>query len=228
MLLRSIAILVLGAAASLCAQEVQFIDLTSVQQRVELRFPPAPLVDGVADSGFGGLTIGCGGADFRDPHALGVYLEGVSADGFDPAQPFDAEFKVLNTGRAPIELPVSPHLSDLQPYDPSEKFSYLSLALAVDVVEEPSLMGYVQLYGATDHEGTVMVLQPGEWIRVRAELKLEPREAPKQSPLPNTFRLRPGFWLRKNTFQPGPGGYSTQMNNLYPNETPTPSVTVQR
>lgn len=223
MLLRSVAILIFGAAGSLWAQEVQFIDLVSVQQRVELRYPPAPpVVNGVA-SAFTGAGIGDCGSDFRDPHALGVYLEGVDPDGFDPVQPFEAEFKVLNTGRAPIELPVSPHLSDLQPSDESREFSYLSLALAVSVVEDPSSMGYIQLYGAADHEETTRLLQPGEWIRVRAKLKLQ--TPPKAS---STFRLQAGWWLRKNTFIPHDGGYSTDANNLCPNETPTPEVTVRR
>lgn len=223
MLVRCIAIVICGAAGSLCAQEVQFIDLVSIQQRVELRYPPAPsVVNGVA-GGFGGEAIGDGAPDIRDPHALGLYLEKIGADGFDPAPPFEAEFKVLNTGRAPIELPVSPHLSDLQPSDSSREFSYLSLALAVSVVEDASSIGYVQLYGAADHEGTIRILQPGEWIRVKAKLKLQP-----QPPFFSTFRLRPGWWLRKNTFLPGPGGYFTQMNNLYPNDTPTPFVRVRR
>ena len=211
------------SAGSLCAQEVKLIDLVSVQQRVELRYPPAPPVVNGVSGGFAGGSISDGAPDIRDPHALGVYLEGAKTDGFDPAQPFTAEFKVLNTGRAPIELPVSPNLSDLQPSDPSKKFSYLSLALTVRVVEHPGSIGYVQLYGAADHKGTIRVLKPGEWIRVRAKLKFQTEPS-----VSSTFTLRPGWWLRKNTFFPHAGGYSTEMNNLYPNNMPTPWVTVRR
>ncbi len=75
-----------------------------------------------------------GGPDRRDPHALGIYLLRVTPTDINPAEPFQVEFKILNTGTAPIELPVSPHLSDLQPRDETVIFDYFSLA----VVETPT------------------------------------------------------------------------------------------
>jgi len=68
----------------------------------------------------------------------------------------------------------------------------------------------------------MMDLKPGEWIRVRATVKLHnwPRE-------PIFGRLRGGFWLRKNIFRPQPGGAFTDTQNLYPNATPTPSLPVR-
>lgn len=153
------------------AQEVKFINLTDIEQRTELRFPPAPpSVNGVG-GGYSSVGIGDGAPDFRDPHALGVYLLHVSPSEVDPAQPFEAEFKVVNTGRAPIDVPVWPHLSDLQPGDALAVFSYFSIALSITVKEGPGSNGYVELYGATGHEGTMLTLEPGEWIRVKANVK---------------------------------------------------------
>jgi hypothetical protein len=75
--------------------------------------------------------MGDGAPDQRDPHALGIYLMRVTPTDINAAEPFQVEFKILNTGTAPIELPVSPHLSDLQPSDESVAFNYSSLALVV-------------------------------------------------------------------------------------------------
>ena len=64
--------------ALLHAQEVKYIDLTFVQQRTELRHPPAPppeCEDGKClGEGIGGASVRDGAADQRDSHALGVYL----------------------------------------------------------------------------------------------------------------------------------------------------------
>ena len=218
--------------ALLQAQEVKYIDLTFVQQRTELRLPPAPppeCKDGKCSmgGGFGG-SVGDGAPDQRDPHALGVYLLSVTPTEIHPAKPFEAEFKVLNTGTAPIEVPIYPHLSDFQPSDESVPFTYFSLALVVQGESEPEgtgsnvpALGYVELYGSHEHEGSEMELKPGEWIRVRATVKLH------TWPLEPIFgRLRGGFWLRKNIFRPRPEGAFTETQNLYPNATPTPSLAV--
>lgn len=222
-------LLFLACSALLKAQEVKYLDVSAVQQRTTLRYPATlqpecePGKSCVA-GGYGGASVADGAADRRDPRALGVYLLQVAPRDIDPTQPFEAEFRVLNTGVAPIEVPVSPHLSDLQPSDESAVFSYFSLALVVQV-ERPQPgtppVGFVQLYGAANHEGTMLVLKPGEWIRVRAQVKLQ-----SWPPLAPT-RARGEFWLRRNTFQPHPGGGFTSIENLYPYVTPTPWIDIR-
>jgi len=220
--------LLLLVAVSALSQEIRYIDLTAVKQHTQLRYPPAPPVEceegAVCSSGgYGGISVGDGAPDWRDPHALGVELLRVSPADVNAAEPFEAEFRVLNTGRAPIDIPVSPHLSDLQPSDPSLDFSYFSLALVADVAGEPggpdvSSVGFVELYGSPDQDGTMVVLKPGEWIRVTANVKLQPRSWPMEQV---SARFRGEFWLHKNTFHPHPGGKFTEVQNLYPNHTPT-------
>src|SRR5437016_1895631 len=132
-------LLVLVCSGFLSAEEVKYIDLTSIQQRTELRTPPSPPTDcsNCLGPGWGGGSVTDGAPDFRDPHALGVFLLRVTPTDFDPEEPFEAEFRVQNTGLVPIDIPVSPHLSDLQPDDDSESFSYLSIALVVRGESEP-------------------------------------------------------------------------------------------
>ena len=226
------AFLVLAWPCFVKAQEVKYIDLTSVQQRAELRHPPAAPAEckegTCTGGGSGGVSVGDGAPDQRDPHALAVYLLHVTPTEIRPAEPFETEFKVLNAGRVPIELPVYPHLSDLQPSDESVAFSYFSLALVVQGEGEPKghgqnvpALGFVELYGSHEHEGSIMKLRPGEWIRVRATVKLS------TWPLEPVFaRLRGSFWLRRNTFRPQPGGAFTEIQNLYPNDISTPSIPV--
>src|SRR5260370_13117357 len=119
-------------------------------------------------------------------------------------EPFRVEFKILNTGTAPIDLPVSPHLSDLQPSDESVAFNYSSLALVVRGEAEPQgppvdSIGFVELFGSPDHSESMMVLRPGEWIRVSASVSLLTCPAATVSP-----RLRGDFWLLRHTFAPLP------------------------
>lgn len=222
--------IVLICCVSLNAQEIRNIDLTAISQRTELRNPPAPPShcdsgSACAAQGGGGVGVGDGAPDWRDPHALGVYLERVCPTEINPAQPFEAEFKVLNTGLAPIEIPVFPHLSDLQPND-SAPFDYSSISLVVRVGGTPKgpdvvSLAFVELYGSADHEGTMLVLRPGEWVRVKTKMKL--RLWPLE---PVDARFRGEFWLRKNTFRPYPGGSFTEVQNLHPNVTPTPWLAV--
>jgi len=150
----------------------------------------------------------------------------VSPIDINPEEPVEVEFKLLNTGSVPLEVPVSPDLSYLQPADESIPFTYSSLALVTKAKSEqqaPALssVGYVQLYGAGDHKESMLTLKPGEWIRVRGEVKLW--ACPSE---PVASSLQGEFWLRSNKFRPHPGGSSTEINNLYPNATPTPATAV--
>jgi hypothetical protein len=221
-------LLVLARPGLLKAQEIKYIDLCNVRPRTELRYPPAPQSSSKGlGGGEGGGSVRDGAPDYRDPHALGIYLLSVTPTDINPAEPFQVEFKILNTGTARIELPVSPHLSDLQPRDPSAVFDYFSLALVVRGEGEPEgpqvdSVGFVELFGSADHAESMTVLRPGEWMRVSANVKLLTWPSGTGS-----ARFRGDFWLRRNTFHPRPGGQFIDARNLYPNETPTPFVTVR-
>lgn len=89
-MIRLISVLV-SLAVLAHSQEIKSIDLTQIVQRTELRFPPDPSQPDSSQSdgrgfggGYGGIMVGCGASDIRDPHALGVYLESVSSHEIDP------------------------------------------------------------------------------------------------------------------------------------------------
>jgi len=223
--IRCVLLLLLFVGSGLHAQEIRYIDLSFAGQRTELQHPLGDCRDGMQCVGTDGGSANDGAPDQRDPRALGVYLLHVTPTDINPLEPFEAEFKVLNTGKVPLEPPVSPHLSDLQPSDESLDFHYLSLSLVVRGEPEPqgadvAAVGYVTLYGSPDRDGSVIVLQPGEWIRVRASMKLH------TWPSEPVARLRGQFWLRRNVYHPQPGGGFTETQNLYPNVTFTRSIAV--
>jgi len=219
------------------AQEVRYIDISNVRQRSELRFPPAAPSDCVEgksciSGGSGGGSIGADGASQRDdPHALAIYLLRVTPTDINTIDPFQVEFKVLNSGSAPMELAVSPDLSDLQPGDESADFDYFNLTLLVRGESEPegppvNFLGFVELFGSPEHPESMMRLQPGEWIRVKANITfLTSPSEPVSEPV--SARLRGSFLLAKNTFRPHPGGEFIESHNLYSNEMPTPLISVR-
>src|ERR1700747_510812 len=146
----TLSVLLLAWPATSLAQEIKYIDITSVQQRTELRHPPARPPDckdgNCIGGGIGGGSAGDGAPDQRYPRALGVYLLQVTPTEIRAPEPFEAEFRVVNTGRVAIEVPVYAHLSDLQPSDESVPFSYFSLALVVTgESEQPNVpgLGYI-------------------------------------------------------------------------------------
>lgn len=213
------------------AQEIKFLDLSNIQQRTALRSPPAQQPDcqpnqSCVGGGYVGGSVVDGAPDPRDPRALGVALDAVVPTDIT-LDPFEAEFRIINTGLVSIDLPVWPHLTDLQPPDEWQKFQYLSLALVVRLsATAPAQalgLGYIELYGSVEHEDTVVTLKPGQWIRVRAKIKLHtwPSQAVEA-------QLRGDFWLRKNVYKPHDGGALSEAVNDYPNHTIlAPIVTVR-
>ncbi len=219
-------ILALALSVLACAQEVKFVDLSGVEQRITLRHPPAQPQcnpDGCG-GGVGGGSVGDGAPDRRDPHALGISLERVSPTDIT-LDPFEAEFRVINTGIVPIEVPVSPHLSDLQPLDETKAFTYRSLSLVINLDSigpgQALGIGWVEIYGSTDHKDTIVWLQPGEWVRVKSKVKLHTWPSK-----PVVAKLTSLFWLRENVFTPADGGGFTRSTNQYPNRTSFPAVAV--
>ena len=213
------------------AQEIKFIDLSKIRQRTELRSPPAKQSEcvpnqGCRAGGYGGGSVADGGPDPGDPRALGVALKSVVPTDIT-LDSFEAEFRIINTGLVPFDVPVSPHLSDLQPSDEWKVFHYVSLSVEVRLhaggLVQATGMGYVELYGSVDHEDTFVRLKHGQWIRVKAKVKLH--TWPSQ---PVEAGLSGDFWIHKNMYKPYEGGAFTEAVNDYPNHISFPSgVTVR-
>jgi hypothetical protein len=209
--------------APLLAQQVRFIDLTTTTQRVTLRVPPAPPVEDGFGVGGASSSVGDCGVGARDPRSLTVYLQNVIVRDGDSTRPFEIEFKVLNTGTVPLELPVSQHLADLQPSDASAAFTYMNIALAAVPVQDRSAIGFVQLYGRPEVPDSMITLNPGEWLTVEARVEFHLNVPPA-----GNVKLTARSWIQRTTVYPHPGGHSTAVMNICLPEKPTSEMLVHR
>jgi len=172
-------LIVLGVtfAASLrCpAQEAGFLDLTTIAARIELRHPaapdgtPAPIRD--ASGKPSGCTLPAGNAP-----ALRTTLLWLDRSEYQAGDEEKFAVQIENVGSAPVSLPFSPHLADLQPEDPGQKFKYSTLIVVLWLggerwSESQSLGSDVALYGAKDHPDTMLTLRPGEWAQLTGKGK---------------------------------------------------------
>jgi hypothetical protein len=149
------------------AQEVGAIDLVRVKPRTELREPPKTQRPAGAPSG-GQLTYRC----FDSPKKTGqlrTTLVSLDRTHYQMGDSPIFEVTVENIGFSPLEVPFSPHLSDLQPADPSQKFAYSELRVTLWIGGKhwsANTGGGITLYGATSHPDTMVSLHPGEWVRI--------------------------------------------------------------
>jgi hypothetical protein len=161
------------ALLSTClAQEVASLDVTKIE-RVPLRRPAA------TSSITGGYRGTERGYPCRDSAQNGGALRAsVSLDRthYQVGETFKFEVTVENAGSVPIKIPFSPQLADLQPKDPAQKFSYSKLQIVLWIAGGDhwgaNSAGFVALYGADDHPGTMLLLDPGQWARIIGEGKV--------------------------------------------------------
>ena len=155
--------------SSCCAQEVAWLDLTNIRQRSDLRLPKekSSLTSGHSGSG---QTIRC----FDSKSKVGelrTSIRSLDRTSYRVEDEPIFEVQVENTGSTSIRMPFSPHLADLQPDDPAKNFTYFSMQITLWVAAEDgewstNAGGGVVLYGDDDHAGTMLSLEPGQWVRI--------------------------------------------------------------
>jgi hypothetical protein len=207
------------------AQEAKFIDFSNVPQRITLRVPQAKEPNCTPEPCV--VTKETSVADCTtDVKPLRVALDWVTPSDIT-LEPFKAEFRILNTGNDRIEVPVSPQLSDLQPPGRLRQFDYISLALRIILFgvgpAQAAGTGWVELYGSAEHPGTILRLEPGQWIRVTAKVKLH--TWPSQAL--DAF-LRGDFRVHKNVFRPEENGGFIDSLDLCPDRAPLPNTVAVR
>jgi len=152
------------------AQEVGFIDLTKVTTRTDLRHPhPTPKAN---ETPKGGIeqddnrcpTSASSGGELR------TTLVSLDRTYYQVGDEPTFEVMVENVAPAPLRLPFSPDLANLQPEDPGKEFAYSELRLVLWIAGgkewSANTGGGVALYGADDHAHTMLTLNQGEWVRI--------------------------------------------------------------
>lgn len=166
----------LGMAASIVsvAQQAGSINLTQIEQRWELRRPPAREGDATKRRGMSLSSDSCATVP-NDAPSVQTTLVWLDRDQYSETDRPKFEARVLNTGSVPITIPFFPHLADLQPEEPSRKFSYwrMDVSLEITIVERNVEWkvggGGAALFGNDSHPGTMLTLQPGEWVQIIGE-----------------------------------------------------------
>jgi hypothetical protein len=167
-------------------QEVRYIDLSGVDQPTD-RKPYGSRIE----------NFTCGGSEQLFAHRARISLEWIQSNDIYPHERFGMEVRVENVGTAPITVPVRPSLTELQPRDPATRFEYYSLRLPLETRVPGSglLLGWLELYGSLSRPDTLLILKPGEWIRVRGDIVVQRSHERDQVATALT-----DFWLSKNVF----------------------------
>jgi hypothetical protein len=176
MLVRAAAALlfVTGLWANTTAQEVASIDLTQLTPRTDLRRPgPTSATSGPVS----GRNENHACTDISQRvGALRTSLAALDRAQYQFGDEPVFEVRIENVGSQPLQIPISPHLADFQPADPSQKFEFsqLSVALWIGGKQWNSNMGgSVSVYGADNHPETLVSLRTGEWVRIIGKGKIE-------------------------------------------------------
>lgn len=160
-------------AGTVCvAQQAGSIDLTQIEPRQDLRRPPAR--EGEA-TGRRGMILSYGSSCPtipKDAPSLQATLVWLDHDQYSQVDRPKFEARILNSGSVPIKIPFSPHLADFQPEDPGAKFSYWEMLVSLEITVVSRNVswnvsgGGAALFGNDSHAGTMLTLQPGEWVQI--------------------------------------------------------------
>ena len=176
MLVRAVAVLmfVTGLWANSTAQEVASIDLTQITPRTDLRRPAPTSVTSSSVSGTN-ENHACTDID-QSVGALHTTLASLDHTQYQFSNEPVFEVRIENVGSQPLQIPISPNLADLQPTDPSQKFEFSQLSVALWIGGKrwnANMGGGVFLYGAESHPETLVSLHTGEWVRIIGKGKIE-------------------------------------------------------
>ena len=149
------------------AQEVGYIDLSSVSESISHEPPSGSMIE----------AYSCVGLKESIPQKAATTLEWIETTDLYPRQRVGAEFRVENIGTTPLRLPIHPTLTDLQPKDLATPFVYyrMRLPLVAGIPSEGSALvaGGLELYGSAKRPDTFLILRPGESIRVKGDVSVQ-------------------------------------------------------
>ena len=164
----TLAVALASVGANCLAREIDFVDLTKVAARTDLR-RPAP-TQGIGRAHGGILADHRCSSTMKTMGALRTTLVSLDRMHYQFGDKPTFEVTVGNVGSTSLEIPFSPHLGDLQPEDPAQEFAYSELRVVLWIGAETAWSantgGSVTLYGAVDHPDTMLTLNPGESVRI--------------------------------------------------------------
>lgn len=189
-------------------QERGYLDATQAQIRQRLREPVTGHVEG------GSIAGKEGGALPWQP--LTITLKLLGSSGFSRGEVFEYEVQIRNASAQPVELPWDLSQADIEPANPSVGYEYQTAAILVGARagsdRAVTLEGPVLLFGSPSIPSTMMRLEPGDWVRIKAkgrDLSSNPNEpwpAPELVEKQARGTLTATLTLSTSSFAPAPQG----------------------
>jgi len=173
-------------AAAAASQEIRIIDLTGVTQ------PPIPFP---RDTTIEGLS--CFPEVKTATRRVRASLEWLSSTEIHPTQQLAAVIKLENVGDSPVTLPSKPQFYDAEAIGSSSRHQYetLTLELREGLPSGATAFGWWVLYGSASQPSTMLTIMPGQWIRVKGEIRVNHWFATEE-----TVAVDIGVFMARNTF----------------------------
>jgi hypothetical protein len=211
LMVRVAALLLIMLSMAICikAQERGHLDATQVQIRQRQREP--------ATGSSGGVTSGY--IEGQIPtQSLALSLEMFGRAEFARGEVFEYQVQIQNVSQQPIELPWDLSPADIEPADPRATYQYQTAAIYLNARlgqnRAVSMEGPILLFGSPSIRSTIIKLQPGEWVQIKAKgraLSSNPNDAWPPADLTSKQvegTLAATLSLDASSFNPGTGGNS--------------------
>jgi hypothetical protein len=151
------------------AQERAYLDTTQIQIRQRLREP--------ATGSFGSVTVGYSESQVQSTvdQSLNLSLKLLGPAEISRGETFEYEVQIRNVSNKPVELPWDLSPANIEPADSHASYRYQTAAIVLSAKLEghrPVIMeDSTVLFGAPSISSTMIKLQPGEWVRVKAKTR---------------------------------------------------------
>jgi hypothetical protein len=163
---RLVSLLLLISSQSVCikAQERRYLDATQTKIRQRQRDPATGTSGGI----FSGYTEG----KPQPTQALALVLR--ISDGAELArgEAFEYEVQIRNVSDHPIEIPWDLNSADIEPTNPRANYQYKTVVVWLNAKlgnnSAVSMEASIVLFGTPSVASTMIKLQPGEWLRIKA------------------------------------------------------------
>lgn len=207
-------LVILPHGASTKAQERGYLDATLVQIRQRQREP--------ATGTSGGALSGYAEGKMQPAQPLTLSLKILGRAEFVRGEVFEYQVQIQNVSDRPIELPWDLSPADIEPADPGSSYQFetasISLAAKLGDNRAVTLEDPILLFGTPSTASTMVNLQPGEWVRIKAKgraLSSNPNDVWPPSDFASKEvggTLTATLILSASSFSPAKGGSSHEEN----------------
>jgi hypothetical protein len=222
-------LVIFSHAVGIRSQERGYLDATQVNIRQRQREPATGTTGGV----FSGYTEG----QMPLPQPLTLSLKISGLDEMVRGEAFDCQVQVRNASDHPLEIPWDLSPADIEPADPRASYQYQTAAIWLKAKigdnRAVTLEGTILLFGTPSIASTMVKLQPGEWVRIKAKgraLSLNPNipwPPPDLASKQVEGSLAATLTLYAHSFSPAKGGNSHEDSGMTSGQISSNTLTIR-